>query len=192
MKTFQFPDNAERSRKEGFGATVHSLYQPDIVLPFQYFELFHRNAYLEAEKRLMLAVLEDAVACFQKYHSAQDKKGKKLFQEVDEWIRSKDDDWLFSFEYICETLAVNPDYVRRGLLAWKEKQPLSQRFGQSKGAKRFSERANILRGRERRKLLSDPDNKSEERDPQTGDLVCLQSVETRTGVLGSAVSMAGG
>ena len=29
-------------------------------------------------------------------------------------------DWLFSFENICETLQLNPGYIRRGLLVWKQ------------------------------------------------------------------------
>ena len=44
---------------------VSSLFQPDTLLPAQYFETFRRKSHLEPEKRLMLAVLEDAVACFQ-------------------------------------------------------------------------------------------------------------------------------
>jgi hypothetical protein len=35
---------------------------------------FQRKSYLEPEKKLMLAVLEDAIACFQKYAFARDRK----------------------------------------------------------------------------------------------------------------------
>ena len=45
---------------------VASLFQPDTLLPVQYLETFRRKAHLEPEKRLMLSVLEDAIACFQK------------------------------------------------------------------------------------------------------------------------------
>ena len=27
---------------------------------------------------------------------------------------------FFSFEYICETLQLHPDYIRQGLLSWKD------------------------------------------------------------------------
>jgi hypothetical protein len=30
-------------------------------------------------------------------------------------------DGLLSFDTICETLGINPEYVRQGLLRWKEK-----------------------------------------------------------------------
>ncbi len=99
---------------------VASLFQPDILLPAQYFETFRRKAHLESEKRLMLAVLEDAVACFQKYTFAREGKGKVIFQEAEEWIIEEGSDWLFSFENICEVLGFSPQYVRQGLLRWKE------------------------------------------------------------------------
>ena len=74
----------------------------------------------EGEERLMLAVLEDAIEYFQEYVLAQDKKGKELFQEAEEWILEKDSDWIFSFENICELLRLDPNYIRQGLLRWKE------------------------------------------------------------------------
>ena len=74
----------------------------------------------EREERLMLAVLESAVEDFQKYVLARKPSGKKLFQQAEEWFLEKDNDELFSFENICETLQLHPDYIRQGLLAWKE------------------------------------------------------------------------
>jgi len=55
---------------------VTSLFQPDTLLPEQYLDTFRRKLYLEPEKKLMLAILEDAIACFQKYAFARDSKGK--------------------------------------------------------------------------------------------------------------------
>ena len=76
----------------------------------------------EREERLMQAVLENAIEYFQKYVLAEDEKGKKLFQEEEEWILEKNSDWLFSFENICEALRLDPNYIRQGLLSWKEAQ----------------------------------------------------------------------
>ena len=66
---------------------VTSLFQPDTLLPEQYLDTFRRKLYLEPEKKLMLAILEDAIACFQKYAFARDSKGKALFTEAEEWIQ---------------------------------------------------------------------------------------------------------
>jgi hypothetical protein len=99
---------------------VSSLFQTDTLLPDQYLDTFRRKTHLEPEKRLMLAVLEDAIACFQKYIHARDGKGKTLFHDAAQWIEEEDADWLFSFESICEMLGFNPQYVRDGLMRWKE------------------------------------------------------------------------
>jgi hypothetical protein len=74
----------------------------------------------EGEEKLMLAVLADAIEDFQKHAFSKDQRGQKLFQEAEEWFLERDDDQLFSFEYICATLQLHPDYIRRGLLAWKQ------------------------------------------------------------------------
>ena len=74
----------------------------------------------EGEEKLMLAVLASAIQHFQKYILSKNEGGKRLFQEAEEWFLERDSDGLFSFEYICETLGLHPDYVRQGLLSWKE------------------------------------------------------------------------
>ena len=94
------------------------LFQPDTLLSHQYFATFRRRQ-LEPEKKLMLAVLEDAVACFQRYVFAENRKQRTLFNEAEDWIRDENGDHVFSFENICAALKFNPAYVRRGLLRWK-------------------------------------------------------------------------
>jgi hypothetical protein len=92
---------------------VTSLFQPDTLLPEQYLETFRRKLHLEPEKKLMLAVLEDAIACFQKYVFARDGKGRMLFQEAADWVQDSNSDWLFSFANVCKTLSFSPEYLRR-------------------------------------------------------------------------------
>jgi hypothetical protein len=83
-------------------------------------EAVYKKTLREGEERLMLAVLESAVEDFQKYVLARNPSGKKLFQEAEAWFLEKDSDELFSFENICETLQLHPDYIRQGLMVWKE------------------------------------------------------------------------
>jgi hypothetical protein len=78
------------------------------------------NSHREREVGLMLAVLEDAIECFQKYVAAEDKRGKAQFDEAEEWILEKNSDWFFSFENVCAIVRLDPDYLRQGLLRWKE------------------------------------------------------------------------
>ncbi len=87
----------------------------------QYLETVQSKTHLEPEKKLMFAVLEDAVTCFQKHFVARDKIGMSLFREAEEWILLQGKGaWFFSFDYICETLGLNPGYIREGLLRWQD------------------------------------------------------------------------
>ncbi len=99
---------------------VASLFQPDSVSPAQYLETVCRKTHLEAEQELMLAILKDAVTCFQGYFAARDKTKTRLFREAEEWILQQEkSDWLFSFDNVSETLGLNPGYIREGLLRWR-------------------------------------------------------------------------
>ena len=100
---------------------IASLFEPDTLLSAQYFGNLRRKTLLEPEKRLMLAILEDAINCYQDNLLAKRGREGRLFTEAEEWILEKGSDWIFSFKSICETLGFNPEYVRQGLLQWKEK-----------------------------------------------------------------------
>lgn len=109
--------------KRGFSGghdRLTGLFEPDVLLPAQYFAAFRRAGGLERERLLMLAVLEDAIDCYQKYAFVRDPRGRQIFDESAEWVMSGDRTWLFSFENICDTLDINADYVRRGLEGWRE------------------------------------------------------------------------
>jgi len=80
-------------------------------LPAQFFAAFRREGGLERERLLMLAVLEDAVDCYQKYAHSRDPRGRQMFDEAREWVTSSDRSWLFSFENIPKTLATYPRWL---------------------------------------------------------------------------------
>ena len=110
--------------KRGFSGghdRLATLFEPDVLLPAQFFAAFRRAGGLERERLLMLAVLEDAIDCYQKFAHARDPRGTQMFDEAREWVSSSDRSWLFSFENICDTLEINAEYVRRGLRDWREK-----------------------------------------------------------------------
>lgn len=97
-----------------------NLFEPDTLLPAQYFAAFSREGGLVRERRLMLAVLQDAVECYQKYALARDPRGVELFKDASEWIESGEREWPFSYENICEVLGLNPEYIRKGLSKWRQ------------------------------------------------------------------------
>ena len=100
--------------------TYAHLLQPDTLLPSQYFGVLKRKGAHEAERRLAIAVLQDAVDCFQKHLLARDRKARQMFLDAEQWIGSEDRSWPFSFENICDLLQINAAYLRRGLFLWKE------------------------------------------------------------------------
>lgn len=83
----------------------------------------------QALRALMLAVLEDGVACFQGHFFKPSRTNDELFEEAEEWIHLNDDG-VFSFNNVCETLGLHPGQLRKGLERWKAKQvgvPIEER-----------------------------------------------------------------
>ena len=96
--------------------------EPETILPSQFFDRVQVDASLQPEKRLMLAVLEDAVGTFQKYVTAPTRRGQRLFTEAEEWFASRATDWPFEFENICAALGLEPGFLRKGLWRWRDAQ----------------------------------------------------------------------
>ena len=100
---------------------IASLFEPDVLASAQYFDSIRRKTPIEPEKRLLVAILEDSIHCFQDNVVAESGKGKKLFDEAEEWILEERRDWIFSFQNVSELLGLSPEYLRQGLLRWKDK-----------------------------------------------------------------------
>jgi hypothetical protein len=98
------------------------LNQFDSLAPFGNFEEHLRNNPLQPEKVLMVAVLRDAIDCYQRYATARERRRQRAFAEAENWFMEEDGDWLFSFANICTVLGLSPGFIRAGLLRWKERQ----------------------------------------------------------------------
>src|SRR6185295_8323989 len=88
----------------------------------QFFQSLRSKGQYDGERRLMIAILEDAVNCFMKQLHATDPKARQLYLDAEEWISAEDPSWFFSFENVCNTLDLNPAYLREGLLKWRDGQ----------------------------------------------------------------------
>ena len=97
--------------------TIFAIVGNDTNAQRRYFDTCRRSEHLEPEKLLLLAILEDAIHLFQEYRGARDRAGQERFREVEDWFMREGNHWLFSFANVCELLALDPQYVRRGLLA---------------------------------------------------------------------------
>lgn len=106
----------------------------DILLPSQFStRLGGRALGKKGEWRLLVAVLQDAIECFQKHLYAQGKEERMLFKEAERWTMGRNADPVsqaqdgtlsFSFQYICDVLDLDADYLRSGLRRWREAQPV--------------------------------------------------------------------
>ena len=95
--------------------------QPDVLLMHEYLHVYQSSLAQTPEVRLVAALLKDGIDSYIKYLSAKPRRGKKsLANEAEEWIFSKDEDWPFSFENVCRILKIDPGYIRRIMLRYKE------------------------------------------------------------------------
>jgi hypothetical protein len=97
-------------------------FESETVLPSQYLDRVVAAPSLQPEKRLMLAVLESAVATYQKHALATSRRGQRLFRETEQWLGEPGDGWLFSFENICNALLLDPGFIRSGLSRWRDRE----------------------------------------------------------------------
>jgi hypothetical protein len=95
------------------------IFQPDILVESQFESSHRRRFHLDPERILMLAVLQDAVVCFQEHVTAKCKRKQSLHRDAEEWISNRDRSYLFSFENVCEALGFDAHYMRDGLMRWK-------------------------------------------------------------------------
>jgi hypothetical protein len=109
-----------KDREEQHEDRMAGLFAPDTLLPSQYFDRVRRGGEYDGERRLMVAVLEDAVDVYRKQVGATDHRRQQMFRDAESWIEDTDRTWIFSFENICDVLGIDSGYLRSGLRAYKK------------------------------------------------------------------------
>lgn len=97
---------------------IEQLVSPAIVLPVQLLPVRTRVPEDDGPRRLMLAVLRDAVHTLTVVRARRNGRPSDEVRDAEEWVSSRDRDHLFAFERICEELEIDPSYIRHGLQAW--------------------------------------------------------------------------
>jgi hypothetical protein len=92
--------------------------EPNVLLPTQ----LRRAGIARPEERLLLAVLEEAVGTYQRYLVEADHHSRAVFAEVEAWFASEDGAWIYSFVAICDSIGLDPAYIRSGLGSWTDMQ----------------------------------------------------------------------
>lgn len=104
-------------------SAIEKLISPDGLTPEQYYDSLRSDtSAIRPIKRLMIAVLEDAMRCYQTYATARDGIRHRLFVEAETWLFDRRADGPFAFETICDTLGIQPACLRKGLRDWRIRQ----------------------------------------------------------------------
>jgi hypothetical protein len=112
-------DAAGATRRLAVRDSLSDLLGPDVILPQQFFDGPRGDSDFSPEKALMLAVLEDAIRCFQEYFRTTRARPRMLSRQAERWIRTRDWNWPFSFNNVCDSLGIDPDCMRDALLRMK-------------------------------------------------------------------------
>jgi hypothetical protein len=96
-------------RETEFAQDASADAQPSLLM------LLEQLDYQQGEKRLMLAVLKDAVECIERYNSSRGSRSLQAYRAALRWVFAQDQAWPFSFENICLALALDPVRFRFAL-----------------------------------------------------------------------------
>jgi hypothetical protein len=93
---------------------------PDILTPVQWYAgIRGENPRFHGTKQLMLAVLVDALQCLRTGAQGRIAIQRRSRAEAAAWIADRKGQGPFAFETICETLEINPDWLRESLREWR-------------------------------------------------------------------------
>lgn len=81
-------------------------------MPAQYFDT-RQCRELEPQRRLAIAILRDAIECYREHAGCPTSPSRQLFVDAEAWITSRDREYCFSFENVCDLLGMDPDWIRQ-------------------------------------------------------------------------------
>jgi hypothetical protein len=93
-----------------------SIFQGIGILPTQYGNMGRRKLPAEGERKLLFAVLEDAIRCYLKHRDSDPLcRMDPEYLEAAEWLSSDEENGPFSFVRVCDALNINADELRYGI-----------------------------------------------------------------------------
>ncbi len=104
-------------------SVIAGIMIPDVLTPGQYYDGIRADdSCARPIKRLMQAVLEDAMRCYQTCASSRSRAQRRLFVDAEAWLMDRKADGPFAFETVCEALGIDPSCLREGLRRWRLQQ----------------------------------------------------------------------
>jgi hypothetical protein len=92
-----------------------NIFQSIGLLPIQWGESRRRKLPSEGERKLLFAVLEDAIRCYLKHRDRDASRTNEDFIEAAEWLSSDEGDGPFAYVSVCEALGIDADCLRAGI-----------------------------------------------------------------------------
>ncbi len=92
-----------------------SIFHEIGILPTQYNDTRRKNLISEGERRLLFAVLEDAIRCYLRDGGETAFDNSPAFLEAAEWLSSDEESGPFAFVSVCEALSINAGRLRSGI-----------------------------------------------------------------------------
>lgn len=120
----QYPSSSsvQRSSLDRFWSMMGNPELRPAAVPPEQLNGTHQQAITACgELALMRAVLSDAIDCYRKLFITKNWRTQRLGNEAMAWFAANDEHWPFSFINICRALALDPDYIRRGLKLWRQR-----------------------------------------------------------------------
>lgn len=116
-------------RSGSFDDSHGNIFEPETLLPTQHADLVGHERTDRPEVRLVLAVVEDALAILHRGALEPGVRESRDYAETREWVESGDAWGPFSFENACEVLGYEAEILRRALRAWHEHGLTADRSG---------------------------------------------------------------
>jgi hypothetical protein len=96
----------------------------DTLMPAQFYPARRGSAAIEPITRLMGGILADALRCLQRNFEANSPGRRREFREARFWIFQSHGNGPFSFEEVCDALAIDPHRLRTLIVQWeKDRRP---------------------------------------------------------------------
>jgi hypothetical protein len=100
----------------------------DVMLPSQFFGTLGVSG-LCSERRLMLAVLVDAINILQGWNRTRRARKRRTFADAAQWVLMPGTNYPFSFDNVCEALNIEPEMLRQRLRGLASGQGVTDRLG---------------------------------------------------------------
>ena len=92
------------------------MLQPEVILPTQFFRMWHGTLPVTPERRLLISMVSLAAEDLSKFRHARQRRQQRMYRDAFRWVASNDRSWPMSFVNICDALKISASRLRAHLL----------------------------------------------------------------------------